>query len=112
MPPHDLQRVQVHSGELGVVVEHPLKVRNRPPRVHAVAVKPAAKLVVNAALRHLLEREQGQFQNAPVSGAFEVLQHELEGGGRGEFGSVAKAAVLRVKTGGQVFHRSSAKSGV
>ena len=51
-----LEAMHVIAQQLGVVVEHLLKVRNHPALVHAVAMKSSGKLVVDAAPRHLLKR--------------------------------------------------------
>ncbi len=50
-----LKAVQVVAQQLGVVVEHLLEVRNAPALVHAVAMKAAGELVVDAAAGHVLE---------------------------------------------------------
>ena len=55
------------AGELGVVVQHLLEVRDRPRRVDGVAVEAAADLVVDAAAVHAVERQQRGVEQAPVT---------------------------------------------
>ena len=65
----DLEREQVHRGELGVVVEHLLEVRDGPGPVGRVAVIAAAQVVADAAAGHPVERHADHLQRvaAPAS---------------------------------------------
>ena len=56
--------VEVGRDEQGVVVEHLLEVRDEPHGVHAVAVEPAADLVVHPAERHSVERGRRRLELA------------------------------------------------
>lgn len=49
--------VQVGASQLGVVVQHLLKVWNVPELIHAVSVEAAPYLVIHASCCHLLEGE-------------------------------------------------------
>ena len=60
-----LEAVHVIAQQLGVVVEHLLEMRNDPALVDAVAMESAGELVVDAAARHLLERD-GECLAAPA----------------------------------------------
>jgi hypothetical protein len=62
-----LEAVHVVAQQLGVVVEHLLEVRNHPALVHAVAVKAAGQLVVDAAARHLLSVTAKATRASPLS---------------------------------------------
>ena len=74
----DLVRVEVHAGQLGVVVQHLLEVRDRPGGVDGVAVEAAADLVVDAAAVHVVEREQRGVEQAAVAGGDVAAQQEVE----------------------------------
>ena len=62
--PVTCQACDVQPGELGVVVEHLLEVRDVPRRVGRVAVEPAADLVVDPARGH-----RGRASSSPCSSA-------------------------------------------
>ncbi len=95
--PRHLPGVQVGAQQLGVVVEHLLEVRHEPDGVDAVAVKAAAELVVDAAVRHLLQRQLGHEKTLDVAGAQVLREREVERHGLRELGLAAKAAVLVVE---------------
>ena len=50
-----LPGVQVDAGQLGIVIEHFLKVRHQPTRIHRVAMEPPTQLIIHAAVGHLVE---------------------------------------------------------
>ena len=54
----DLERLQIGDGELALVVEHLLEVRDEPALVDRVAMEAAAELIVHAALGHLAQGQQ------------------------------------------------------
>ena len=70
-------RVQVERRELGVVVEHLLKVGHEPVGVHRVPVEAAADLVVHAAARHHRERRVRHLPRARVLRALPEAQDEV-----------------------------------
>ena len=49
--------VQVSAGQLGIVVQHLLKMRDVPVLINAVSMEAAADLIVHAARCHLLQSE-------------------------------------------------------
>jgi hypothetical protein len=53
---HDRIVVGIEPDKLGIVVEHLLEMRDGPVRLGAVAVHPAAKMVVDGAKRHGIKR--------------------------------------------------------
>ncbi len=102
---HGLPGMQIGAQQLGVVVEHLLEMGDEPVAVHAVAVKTAAKLVVDAALRHLFQRQfchvkSVKIARAPVLGEGKVQRHRLR-----ELGLAAEAAVLVVEIAAHLFQR-------
>ena len=60
--PRRLEGLEVGAREQGVVVQHLLEVRDEPDRVDRVAVEAAGELVVDAAGRHVVERQLGHPQ--------------------------------------------------
>ena len=90
--------MHVIAQQLGIVVEHLLKVRHHPALIHAVAMKPSGKLVVNAAARHLFERRT---QNASpamlVVAVHGHLQQQVERRRMGKLGLRAEPAVARIE---------------
>ena len=63
--PSQGKRVQVSVGQLGVVIQHLLKVGDVPVLVYTVSVKPSADLIVHAATSHLLQGECCHLQGLP-----------------------------------------------
>ena len=100
--------MQVDGRQLRVVVEHLLEVGHRPGGVDAVAVEAAAQLVADAPAQHPVEAETGQPGRRPggrVGAREAVAQEQLEGGGMGELGGVAEAAMVRVTALDEAGHR-------
>ena len=93
-------RVGVDGEQLGVVVEHLLEVRDRPEPVDAVAEEAAAQVIVEAALRHAVERMRDHRERLRVriAGAVRVpvREQELERRRVRELRPAAEAAVLGV----------------
>jgi len=58
----DLERLQIADGELRLIVEHFLEMRNVPELVHGVTVKAATEMIVDAAFGHLAQRGEGHLQ--------------------------------------------------
>ncbi len=75
----DLPGVQVGPGQLRVVVEHLLEVRDQPLRIGRIAGEAAAELVVDAARRHGVERSPRHVQRLDIAGAHEAAQEVLDG---------------------------------
>ena len=98
----ELVAVQVDAGELRVVVEHLLEVRDQPLAIDAVARKAATELVVHAAGGHRAQRRKhhasrGTRGASLAAQARLVHQQELEPAGVGELGCSAEAAPLLVE---------------
>ena len=74
----DLVGGGVGAGELRLVVQHLLEVRDPPEAVHAVTVEAAAQVVVHAAARHRVQRHPRHLQGALARGAPIVLQQRRE----------------------------------
>ncbi len=96
--------------ELALVVEHFFVMRDVPVAVHGVAVEAAAELVAEAAVGHGAEGFGGHFER-PVGLAFVAFlgsplvvdaEEEVQGGGAGEFGGAAEAALVVVEAAGEV----------
>mmetsp|Transcript_8357 Transcript_8357/g.20802 ORF Transcript_8357/g.20802 Transcript_8357/m.20802 type:complete len:385 (+) Transcript_8357:1571-2725(+) len=104
------ERVQVRGRQLRVVVRHLLKVRHVPVLVHAVAVEPAAQVVVHATRRHLVQREHRHVQRlhrvrrARDLGPLVRGQQCVDLSRPGELGRAAKPAQPRVKAARQLLH--------
>ncbi len=58
----ELESQEMDTGELGIVVEHLLEVRDEPEPIGRVAVIAAGQLVADAASGHSIEREQDHVQ--------------------------------------------------
>jgi hypothetical protein len=97
--------VEVDHGELGVVVEHLLKVGDGPPGVDAVAVEAAAQLVEDAAPEHPVEGGPGGGRRLQVRAGEAAAEEQLECGGVGKLGGAAEAAVPRVALLNEPRHR-------
>ena len=103
----DLVGFQVGDGELRLVVEHLLEVRDVPARVGRVAVKAAAQMIVDAARRHVTQRGEVHLQRVlalgrvrPVAGV--NAGEQVERDGLRELRGVAEAAVLGVEAAGEL----------
>ena len=70
--------MEVDPGELGVVVEHLLEVRDEPDRVGRVAVEAAAELVVDPAVGHRVERPPRDRERPRVAGRGRAPEEELD----------------------------------
>ncbi len=92
--------------ELGIVVGHLLEMGNNPVFVHGVAMEAAGKLVVDAALRHLLEGDDGNVQQMLVAGFDVALHHEVECAGMRKLGRSAEAAMIGVEELYRRFHHA------
>jgi hypothetical protein len=91
----DLPGVEVDPGEEGLVVEHLLEVGDEPAVVDRVAGEAAAKVVVDAARGHGVEREDDRLPD--VAAQEQVEAHRL-----GELGCPADAAPRGVDLGEEV----------
>ena len=58
----DRVRVRIDAEKLGIIIEHLLKVGHQPFRVHRIAMKAAAEMIIDAAASHLGERMNDHFQ--------------------------------------------------
>jgi hypothetical protein len=93
----------VEADELAVVVEHLFEVGRKPLGVHRVPGKAAAHLVVDAAEGHPVEGQLQLFEHVYPLGDLVVPQQEQPDAGHGKLGGAARAAVVPVKPGGQLF---------
>jgi len=97
-----LPGVQVGSGQLSVVVEHFLEVRDQPGFIGGVAVKAATEVVVDTTAGHGCECLRRRGCGGSFSRAGGVVQQELDDHGLREFGRITPPAVQAVPTGDQV----------
>ena len=78
--------MNVVAQKLGVVVDHLFEVRHHPAFVHAVAMKAAGKLIVDATAGHLFEG-RGEGLACPVIAAVHCyVLEQVERGGMRELG--------------------------
>ena len=103
----DLVGFQVGDGELSLVVEHFLEMRDVPARVGRVAVEAAAQMIVDAARRHVTQRGEVHLQRVlalgrvrPVAGV--NAGEQVERDGLRELRGVAEAAVHGVEAAGEL----------
>ena len=99
-----LRRLQTRQGQLRLVVEHLLEVRDPPGRVHRVAVEPATHVVAHPTRRH---RPQGLEHHLPgldVPGARMLAQQEQQLARSWKLGRVAKASGVPVEGPGILAH--------
>ena len=89
--------VGVDPGQLGVVVQHLLEVRNHPGRVHGIPGEATAQLVVHPASGHRLTGGVGHGQGHRRAGAGVVAQQELQDHRRRKLGRAPEAAVVCVE---------------
>ncbi len=64
------------TGELGVVVEHFLEVRDVPVSVRRVAREPAAQMIVDAALGHFFQGVENHVAGCGFMRAAVITQHK------------------------------------
>ena len=88
---------QVDRRQEGIVVEHLLKMRHHPGRVHAVAVEAPAQLVVDAAPGHLLQGEGQLRQDRGLPGEMIIVEQKIQFQGPGKFRGAAQPAIHRVE---------------
>src|SRR5262249_4503615 len=105
LAPRHLPRGEVDGGELRVVVEHLLEVRDLPGRVGRVAMETAADVIVDAARRHLLERQGHHLEGPRLSRATVVAEQEVEVRGARELRPAPEAAVHGVEASGEPVER-------
>ena len=90
-----------------VVVEHLFKMRHEPFGVDRVAMKAAAKMIVNPAMRHFHQRMGDHFQIARALRVMIMAQEQLIDAGIGKFRRLPQTAVIRVVSAGN-FRRAVA----
>lgn len=69
---------QIKVRKLRLVVEHLLEVGHQPVVVDRVAMEAAADLIVNAAARHALQREDGRRQRGLIVSAQRLVEQQRE----------------------------------
>ena len=89
--------MHVIAQQLRIVVEHLLEVRHHPALVHAVAMKAAGKLIVDAAARHLFQRHREGFARLRVAAVHRQLQQQIERRRMRKLGLRAESAVARIE---------------
>ncbi len=89
--------MRVDAGELGVVVEHLLEVRDEPDRVGRVAVEAAAELVVDPAVGHRIETAPRDGERTRVPGRGRAPEEVLDRHRLGELGSASPPAVRGIE---------------
>ena len=94
-----LEAVRVSAQHLGVVVEHLLEVGNHPALIHAVAMKSARQLVVDAAAGHLFQSGDEGVAGLIVVAAHGHFQQQVQRPRVGKLGLRAEAAVARIEFG-------------
>ena len=99
-PPAVLPCMQVGTGQLRLVGEHLLEVRDEPVRVGRVAAEPADEVVVDAACRHGVERAQPHLPGVVGVGAAAVgtPQAEIDEGRTRELRGRSETAPLGIET--------------
>ena len=107
----ELERQEMDTGELGIVVEHFLEVRDEPEPIRRVAVITTSELVADAASGHSIEREQHHVQGIrgvlAGSPAAVLVEEEVQIGRLRELGSTrivgieAESAVFLVELLGE-----------
>ena len=88
---------RIQAEQLRVVGEHLLEMRDRPFGIDAVAAESAAELVVDAAGRHVRERDLKHVARLGVAARGEAVEHQLELGRMRELGRAAEAAMHRIE---------------
>ena len=70
----DRVRVRINAEQLGIVIEHFFKMGHQPFRVHRIAMKAAAEMIIDAALGHFGERVNDHFQIAFIFRVMKMAQ--------------------------------------
>ena len=70
----DRVRVRINGEKLGIVIEHFFKMGHQPFRVHRIAMKAAAEMIIDAALSHFGERVNDHFQIAFIFRVMKMAQ--------------------------------------
>jgi hypothetical protein len=92
-----LQRLQQNADELRLVIEHLLKMRNTPCSVNGVAVKSAAKMVIDSSFRHLPQGCRGHDGAVLAPLVPGHAEQERKDGGSGKFRRTPEPARIAVK---------------
>ena len=100
-----LPGVEIDAGQQGVVIEHLLEVGHEPALVGRIAGEAAAKLVIEAAVGHRLQRALGHVERHAVAAPGVDAQQELQRHRRRELGGAAEAAQARIETAQQAVER-------
>ena len=97
-----LPGVEITAGQHGIVVQHFLEVRHEPLGIDAIAMESAAEMVVDAACRHVIERDDDHLQQRFVPRSPPASQQEVEVRGVGKLGRGAETAQAVVEGLGQI----------
>ena len=93
-----LVRVHVIPQQLRVVVAHLLEVRHDPALIHRVAMKPAGQMIVEATLRHLLERHHRRQPRGRIGTVAPCgIEQQIERAGMRKLGLRAEPAIAPVE---------------
>ena len=98
-----LKGSQVNIGQLSLIEEHFLKLRNRPGPVETVSVESSAQLIHHRPLGHRTQRLADHRlrplapPEGPVTIQTRIVQEEFQHGGAVEFGRHGKSAVLGIE---------------
>src|SRR5262249_37921284 len=85
--------MQVQPREQRIVVKHFLKMRHQPMCINGVSMKPAAKLIINAAAGHLSTGVLYDFQGFRAAGPVVTVEQIFQSHGRRKLWRAAKATV-------------------
>ena len=101
-----MEGVHIRAGELRLIVEHLLEVRDVPEGVHRVAVEAAADVVMHSARGHFPEGEQGHRPRL-IAILFRrrtrrAAQEEIDDAWLRKFRRTAEAAVFVVESLGEL----------
>ena len=100
-----LPSVAIQAEQQAVVVEHFFEVRNVPAFVHAIAAEAATELVIQPAVRHLLQSVKHDVQRLLVAGCMAAAQQQIELRRMQEFRCAAEAAMHAVEVCAVLLHR-------
>ncbi len=100
-PTCDAVSVEIEAGELGIVVEHLLEMRNKPDFVDRVSVEPTADLVVNSTFGHLLKGQTDHLSRLVIAQQVVCPKQKLEDRTLGELRGSTEAAIDRIKLGAE-----------
>ena len=81
-----LEAVHIVAQEFGVVVEHFFEMRNNPALVHAISVKAAGKLIVNATASHLFKGHGEGLARPGIAAIHRCLKKQIEDRGMRKLG--------------------------